>query len=185
MTHLLSLITPPPRRSGRRPHAPRAGCFASQRAAARGAALRFPAALSAARACPGIKIRLMTNSHKSGTKIRLMRNSHKSGTKIRLMTNSHKLGTKIRLMTNSHKPRHKSQDAQEASQGYTSGWRRARERIERHSRRAVRGCALPPPLPRTKWTRRVPHPVLIGHAASLTPYQSDTPRPSPGRRAAR
>ena len=27
----------------------------------------------------------------------------------------------------------------------------------------------PPPLPppRTKWTRRVPHPVLIGHAASL------------------
>jgi len=28
----------------------------------------------------------------------------------------------------------------------------------------------PPPLPpRTKWTRRVPHPVLIGHAASLTP----------------
>ena len=29
--------------------------------------------------------------------------------------------------------------------------------------------ACPPP-PRTKWTRRVPHPVLIGHAASLTPY---------------
>jgi hypothetical protein len=29
----------------------------------------------------------------------------------------------------------------------------------------------PPPHPsRTKWTRRVPHPVLIGHAASLTPY---------------
>ena len=28
---------------------------------------------------------------------------------------------------------------------------------------------LPPPPPsRTKWTRRVPHPVLIGHAASLT-----------------
>jgi hypothetical protein len=25
----------------------------------------------------------------------------------------------------------------------------------------------PPPFPRTKWTRRVPHPVLIGHAASL------------------
>jgi hypothetical protein len=24
----------------------------------------------------------------------------------------------------------------------------------------------PPPSPRTKWTRRVPHPVLIGHAAS-------------------
>ena len=28
----------------------------------------------------------------------------------------------------------------------------------------------PPPPPRTKWTRRVPHPVLSGHAASLTPY---------------
>jgi sugar phosphate isomerase/epimerase len=25
-----------------------------------------------------------------------------------------------------------------------------------------------PPPPRTKWTRRVPHPVLIGHAASLS-----------------
>ena len=25
-------------------------------------------------------------------------------------------------------------------------------------------------LLRTKWIRRVPHPVLIGHAASLTPY---------------
>ena len=33
-----------------------------------------------------------------------------------------------------------------------------------------RGAAMrsPPPPPRTKWTRRVPHPVLIGHAASLT-----------------
>ena len=30
--------------------------------------------------------------------------------------------------------------------------------------------SFPPPRPlRTKWTRRVPHPVLIGHAASLTP----------------
>ena len=27
----------------------------------------------------------------------------------------------------------------------------------------------PPPPPRTKWTRRVLYPVLIGHAASLTP----------------
>ena len=33
------------------------------------------------------------------------------------------------------------------------------------------GYATPSPPPsRTKWTRRVPHPVLIGHAASLTPY---------------
>jgi len=30
--------------------------------------------------------------------------------------------------------------------------------------------APPPPLPRTKWTHRVPLLVLIGHAASLTPY---------------
>ena len=28
---------------------------------------------------------------------------------------------------------------------------------------------MPRPSPRTKWTRRVPHPVLSGHAASLTP----------------
>jgi hypothetical protein len=28
----------------------------------------------------------------------------------------------------------------------------------------------PPAPPGTKWTRRVPHPVPIGHAASLTPY---------------
>ena len=27
-----------------------------------------------------------------------------------------------------------------------------------------------PPPPRTKWTRRVPHHLLIGHAAPLTPY---------------
>jgi hypothetical protein len=31
------------------------------------------------------------------------------------------------------------------------------------------GLRCPPP-PRTKWTRRVPHPVRNGHAASLTPY---------------
>ena len=39
----------------------------------------------------------------------------------------------------------------------------ARPRAQRTSRGA------PPPL-RTKRTRRVPYPVLIGHAASLTPY---------------
>ena len=34
-------------------------------------------------------------------------------------------------------------------------------------------CAgSPPPSPRTKWTRRVPHPVLIGHAASLGRHMS-------------
>jgi hypothetical protein len=41
------------------------------------------------------------------------------------------------------------------------GWWRLRWRQTRPT---------PPPPPRTKWTRRVPHPVLIGHAASLTPY---------------
>ena len=32
------------------------------------------------------------------------------------------------------------------------------------------GPLPPPPPPRTKWTRRVPHPILSGHAASLTKY---------------
>jgi len=32
------------------------------------------------------------------------------------------------------------------------------------------GRASPPPPFRTKRTRRVPHTVLIGHTASLTPY---------------
>ena len=35
----------------------------------------------------------------------------------------------------------------------------------------MRASDAPPPPPRTKWTRRVPHPVLIGHAASRTPYR--------------
>ena len=39
------------------------------------------------------------------------------------------------------------------------------------------------PPPRTKWTRRVPHPVLTGHAASLTPYPQDMNAP-PARRVA-
>jgi hypothetical protein len=34
---------------------------------------------------------------------------------------------------------------------------------------ALRGMVETAP-PGTKWTRRVPHPVLSGHAASLTPY---------------
>jgi hypothetical protein len=38
--------------------------------------------------------------------------------------------------------------------------------------RSVAQARLPPPPPplRTNRTRRVPHPVLIEHAASLTPY---------------
>jgi len=37
----------------------------------------------------------------------------------------------------------------------------------------------PPPPPRTNWTRRVPHPVLIGHAASEADGRGVgcTPRP--------
>ena len=35
--------------------------------------------------------------------------------------------------------------------------------------RSILAPPSPPPPPRTKWTRRVLHPVLIGHAASLTP----------------
>jgi len=47
----------------------------------------------------------------------------------------------------------------------------ARRPLGRHFDRAPRAGLLPPPLPlRTKWTHRVPHPVLIGHAASLTSY---------------
>ena len=34
----------------------------------------------------------------------------------------------------------------------------------------IQKLAGEPPPSRTKWTRRVPHPVLIGHAASRTPY---------------
>jgi hypothetical protein len=48
---------------------------------------------------------------------------------------------------------------------------------------AARHAPEADPSPRTNRTRRVPHPVPIGHAASLTPYQSDTPRPSPRTRA--
>ena len=37
--------------------------------------------------------------------------------------------------------------------------------------RSVTETPTPPPPSRTTWTRRVPHPVLIGHAASLTAAQ--------------
>ena len=39
------------------------------------------------------------------------------------------------------------------------------------ARRLIQAAPPPPPFPsRTNRTRRVPHPVLIGHAASHTPY---------------
>jgi hypothetical protein len=46
-------------------------------------------------------------------------------------------------------------------------------------------CGSPPPShPRTKWTRRVPHPVLIGHVASLGASASvQLAAPSPAARA--
>jgi hypothetical protein len=55
----------------------------------------------------------------------------------------------------------------------------------RHFLRLPRGRG-PPPL-RTNRTRRVPHPVLIGHAASLTPAppRPDPTRPDPGAADAR
>jgi hypothetical protein len=39
-------------------------------------------------------------------------------------------------------------------------------------RQCISGAGQGATPPRTKWTRRVPHPVLIGHAASLTPYSA-------------
>ena len=44
--------------------------------------------------------------------------------------------------------------------------------LEREARPPAPSPSLRCP-PRTKWTRRVPHPVLIGHAASLTPPSSE------------
>ena len=46
----------------------------------------------------------------------------------------------------------------------------ARPDVAKQRQRVRAFPRAPPPPPRTKWTRRVPHPVLIGHAASLTPY---------------
>ena len=50
------------------------------------------------------------------------------------------------------------------------GWRGAGGDTEPLPVALLGEVLAPPPPPRTKWTRRVPHPVLIGHAASLTPY---------------
>ena len=66
----------------------------------------------------------------------------------------------------------------------SSGWTAARRASRAAS--AVKSAASAergersgsPPPPRTQWTRRVPHPVLIGHAASLS--QSGTGRAQRG-----
>ena len=61
-----------------------------------------------------------------------------------------------------------------AARGRQRGARRRAPRRCVPRRRGGGGGAPPPPPPpsppRTNRTRRVPHPVLIGHAASLTPY---------------
>jgi hypothetical protein len=43
-------------------------------------------------------------------------------------------------------------------------------------RRELRVRPAPRPPPRTKWTRRVPHPVLIGHVASLRGGRTEASR---------
>ena len=52
-----------------------------------------------------------------------------------------------------------------------SVWRSAKHRAA--------AAAPAPPHPRTKWTRRVPPPVLIGHAASSPPAALLTQPPGP------
>jgi hypothetical protein len=59
--------------------------------------------------------------------------------------------------------------ALEAEAGKAAKEQAARVVLKMQRDRVPAGAGKPPP-PRTKWTRRVPHPVLIGHAASLTPY---------------
>ena len=46
------------------------------------------------------------------------------------------------------------------------------------------GEAVAVPPPRTKWTRRVPDPVLIGHAAGFTPVKPPAARGAAGDAAA-
>ena len=47
-----------------------------------------------------------------------------------------------------------------------------------HPPPAARVTPPPHPPPRTKWTRRVPHPVLIGHAASASLARGSPPAPA-------
>ena len=79
----------------------------------------------------------------------------------------------------------------------------ARRRVSRaHGGARRAGCRAAPPPSRTRWTRRVPHPVLIGHAAQaaarrrgglghvrlvdacLSPTKKALPRPAQARRRA-
>jgi DNA replication licensing factor MCM6 len=54
----------------------------------------------------------------------------------------------------------------EAHKRLVEHYRELRENDCQGAQRAAYRITVPPP--RTKWTRRVPHPVLIGHAASLS-----------------
>jgi hypothetical protein len=75
-----------------------------------------------------------------------------------------------------------------AGDGSAARWEQALGKAERDAEAAkVRRAPPPPssyqvdtqrPSPRTNRTRFVPHPVLIGHAASLTPYPYGPPRSS-------
>ena len=63
--------------------------------------------------------------------------------------------------------------------GGASGAAAGRGPREHPRRLGARGRGRAPPPPRTKWTRRVPHPVLIGHAASLPQVRADRLADSP------
>ena len=70
-------------------------------------------------------------------------------------------------------PRRRRRPAPRRGRRQRRSWRGSSPRwraLPRSSSRRCRACAVHgSPPPRTKWTRRVPHPVLIGDAASLTP----------------
>jgi hypothetical protein len=75
---------------------------------------------------------------------------------------------KIRSMTNSCRS---LSEKQGASRGRETTARKPHNKKNRWIGERQRGQAPPPThTPRIKLTRRVHHPVLIGHAASLTPY---------------
>ena len=55
------------------------------------------------------------------------------------------------------------------------GYKKAGRRVHFVSNVDPDDAAAVLPPPRTKWTRRVPHPVLIGHAASLSQVLKGVP----------
>ena len=57
-----------------------------------------------------------------------------------------------------------------AGAGVGAGAGGGRRRGERASGYSLAATNPPPPSPRTKWTRSVPHPVLSRHVSSFPPY---------------